>query len=81
MRSAGWGTMKMTLNELKGKYARLSNQIDALAAQGAGNDERLLWLMNDLDQVHQQLADLRRRTWGAPTLRDAVSLAPALSPA
>ena len=24
----------MTLNELKGKYARLSNEIDALAADG-----------------------------------------------
>jgi hypothetical protein len=71
----------MTLNELKGQYARLSNEIDALAAEGAGNDARMLRLMNDLDQVHQALADLRRRTWAAPTLRDAVSLAPALSPA
>jgi hypothetical protein len=58
---------------LKGQYARLSNQIDALAAEGAGNDAHLLRLMNDLDQVHQHLADLRRRTWAAPTLRDAVS--------
>lgn len=62
----------MTLNGLKGKYARLSNEIDALAAEGGGNDARMLRLMHDLDQVHQELADLRRRTWAAPTLRDAV---------
>jgi hypothetical protein len=63
----------MTLNELKGKYARLSNEIDALAANGGGHEARMLRLMNDLDQVHHELAELRRRTWTAPTLRDAVS--------
>ena len=38
----------MTLNELKGKYARLSNEIDALAGQGGRNEASLLRLMNEL---------------------------------
>ena len=63
----------MTLNELKGKYARLSNQIDALAAEGGRNEARLMRLMNDLDEVHRELSALRRRTFGAPTLRDVVA--------
>lgn len=62
----------MTLNELKGKYARLSNEIDALAADGGRNESRLMRLMSDLDEVHQQLSELRLRTFAAPTLRDAV---------
>jgi hypothetical protein len=62
----------MTLNELKGQYVRLSNQIDALAAEGGPHESRILRLMNDLDQVHQALAELRRRTWAAPILRDVV---------
>jgi hypothetical protein len=33
-------------------------------------------LMTELDQVHRDLVDLRRRTLAAPTLRDAVSWAP-----
>jgi len=62
----------MTLNELKGKYARLSNEIDALAAEGGRNEARLMRLMNELDEVHRELSTLRLRTFGAPTLRDAV---------
>ena len=62
----------MTLNELKGKYARLSNEIDALAADGGRNESRLMRLMSDLDDVHRQLSELRLRTFAAPTLRDAV---------
>lgn len=62
----------MTLNELKGKYARLSNEIDALAADSGRNESRLMRLMLDLDEVHGQLSELRLRTLGAPTLRDAV---------
>jgi hypothetical protein len=62
----------MTLNELKGKYTRLSNEIDAVAAAGGHNEARLMRLMNDLDEVHRQLCDLRLRTFGAPTLRDVV---------
>jgi hypothetical protein len=57
---------------LKGKYTRLSNEIDAVAAQGGHNEARLARLMNDLDDVHRQLAELRVRTFGAPVLRDAV---------
>jgi len=63
----------MTLNELKGKYARLSNEIDTLAAEGGRNEARLLRLMNDLDDVHRELSALRMRTFAAPTLRDAVA--------
>ena len=63
----------MTLNELKGKYARLSNEIDMLAAEGGRNEARLMRLMNDLDDVHHELSALRMRTFAAPTLRDAVS--------
>jgi hypothetical protein len=63
----------MTLNELKGKYARLSNEIDTLAAEGGRNEARLMRLMNDLDDVHRELSALRMRTFAAPTLRDAVS--------
>lgn len=62
----------MTLKELKGKYTRLSNEIDSLATEGACNEARLLRLMNDLDQVHRELSAFRLRTFHAPTLRDAV---------
>lgn len=63
----------MTLHELKGTYARLSDEIDALAADGVRHETRLLSLMNDLDQVHHELCQLRLRTLGAPTLRDEVA--------
>ena len=63
----------MTLNELKGKYARLSNEVDALAAEGGRNEVGLMRLMNDLDEVHRELSALRLRTFAAPTLRDAVA--------
>ena len=66
----------MTLNELKGKYARLSNEIDALAAEGGPNEATLMRLMNDLDQVHRELSALRLRTFAAPTLRDEVEARP-----
>jgi len=62
----------MTLNELKGKYARLSNQIDALAGAGGRNEGALMRLMDDLDEVHREIHALRLRTFGAPTLHDAV---------
>jgi hypothetical protein len=68
--------LQMTLNELKSKYTRLSNEIDVLAGAGERNEARLVRLMAELDQVHCDLADLRRRTLAAPTLRDAVSWAP-----
>jgi DNA gyrase/topoisomerase IV subunit A len=63
----------MTLNELKNEYARLGNQIDALAGEGGSHEARLASLFDELDQVHHQLSELRRRTFGAPTLRDAVT--------
>lgn len=63
----------MTLKELKDKYARLGEQIDALAGEGVGHEGRLMSLMHELDQVHRELTELRRRTWAAPVLRDAVT--------
>jgi hypothetical protein len=63
----------MTLNELKSKYARLSNEIDALAAEGGRNEARLMRLMNDLDEAHRELSQLRLRTFGVPTLREALA--------
>lgn len=63
----------MTLNELKGKYARLSNEIDTLAAEGVRHEARLMRLMSDLDTVHRELWELRLRTFAAPTLREAVN--------
>jgi hypothetical protein len=63
----------MTLYELKSRYARLSDEIDTLAAEGVRHEARLLRLMSDLDQVHRELSELRQRTFGVPTLRDAVS--------
>jgi hypothetical protein len=62
----------MTLNGLKGKYARLSEEIDTLAAEGVRHEARLMRLMNDLDRVHRELCELRMRTFSAPTLREAV---------
>jgi hypothetical protein len=70
----------MTLNELKGKYARLSNEIDALAAQAGRNEASLMRLMNELDEVHGALSALRRRTFAAPTLRDALPPPPVVWP-
>lgn len=70
----------MTLNELKGKYASLGNQIDALAAQGGRNEAALLRLMNELDEVHRELSALRLRTFAVPTLRDAVPMPHAMWP-
>jgi hypothetical protein len=62
----------MTLNELKGKYNRLSQEIDSLAGGGERHQARLVRLMNELDQVHAELSRLRRSTLAAPTLRDIV---------
>ncbi len=63
----------MTLKELKGKYARLSNEIDTLAIEGGRHEARLMRLMSDLDAVHRELCELRLRTFAAPTLRDSVT--------
>jgi uncharacterized coiled-coil DUF342 family protein len=62
----------MTLNELKGKYNRLSQEIDALAGNAERHQVKLRRLMNELDEVHRELTLLRRRTLAAPTLRDSV---------
>lgn len=70
----------MTLNSLKGRYARLSNEFDALAGSGERNQSRLVRLLNEMDQVHHELVELRRRTLAAPTLRDVVSSATQQAP-
>jgi hypothetical protein len=62
----------MTLQELKRKYTRLSHEIDSLATEGVRNETRRMRLMNDLDQVHREVSELRLRTLNAPTLRDVV---------
>jgi hypothetical protein len=62
----------MTLKELKRQYAHLSDEIDALATAGVRHEARLMRLLDDLDQVHRELSERRRRTLHAPTLRDAV---------
>jgi hypothetical protein len=67
----------MTLQELKGRYARLGQEIDGLAAAGVRHQARLLCLMDELDRVHRQLGDLRLRTLHVPTLREVVECHPA----
>ena len=63
----------MTLKQLKEKYARLGDELDALAGEGGAHERRLAGLMDEIDQVHRELSDLRRCTFSAPTLRDAVT--------
>ncbi|HMO49264.1 MAG TPA: hypothetical protein PKB14_24980 [Rubrivivax sp.] len=63
----------MTLKELKDKYARLGDELDALAGEAGAHERRLASLMSELDEVHRELSDLRRHTFSAPTLRDAVT--------
>jgi hypothetical protein len=65
----------MTLKELKGKYARISDEIDSLAASSTPNAGRLARLLAELDDVHRELAAFRRRTLTVPTLRDVVAWA------
>lgn len=62
----------MTLQELRGKYNRLSQEVDALAAAGERNPGRMGRLLRELDEVHRQIAAQRRRHLAVPTLRDVV---------
>lgn len=62
----------MTLHELKGKYIRLSDELDTLVADGERNTGRLARLMRELDDVHREIADQRRLSLRVPTLHDIV---------
>jgi hypothetical protein len=64
----------MTLLELRGKYARLNDEIDDLVAGGAHNPGRMNRLLADLDEVHRQIVGARRRCLPLPTLYDVVEL-------
>jgi hypothetical protein len=65
----------MTLNELKGKYARLSVEIEALAGAGAHSEAKLARLTHELEEIDREFVAFRRRAETAPTLRDVVSWA------
>jgi len=62
----------MTLHELSGRYARLNNEIDALAAAGERHPGRMGRLLAELDELHHQIALERRRRLAVPTLHDVV---------
>ena len=62
----------MTLVELKGRYAQLSVEIDALADAGGHSEARLARLTLELDEIDREFTALRRRAAAAPTLHDAV---------
>jgi hypothetical protein len=66
-------TKAMTLTELKGKYARLRDEIDSLDAAGSYSEARRARLMYDLEQIGAQLATVNRLSLSAPTLRDVVA--------
>ena len=63
----------MSLNELKGRYARVRNEIDSLGRAGENSEARLARLMFELDEIDQELAAFKRRNLAAPTLRDVVT--------
>jgi hypothetical protein len=63
----------MTLNELKGKYARLSVEIEALAGAGVHSEAKLARLTHELEEIDREFVAFRRRAETAPTLRDVVS--------
>jgi len=65
----------MTLDELKGKYARLSVEIEALAGAGAHSEAKLARLTRELDEIDREFVACRRRSEAAPTLRDVVGWA------
>ena len=62
----------MNLNELKGKYARLRDEIDALGGIGEPGEAKHARLMRELDQVDEALAAFRELARSASALADAV---------
>lgn len=65
----------MTLNELKGKYARLSIEIEELSGRDAHSRAKLARLMHELEEIDREFVAFRRRAETAPTLFDVVSWA------
>jgi len=65
----------MTLTELKGKYARLNVEIEALAGAGVHSQAKLARLTHELEEIDREFVAFRRRAETAPTLRDVVSWA------
>ena len=64
----------MTLTELKGMYARLSVEIEALPDGGTHSEAKLAWLTRELDEIDRQFVACRRIE-AAPTLNDVVKWA------
>jgi hypothetical protein len=62
----------MTLNQLKGKYWRLRDEIDSVGAMTPHREARLARLTHELDQIDQELAAARRCALFAPILREEV---------
>jgi hypothetical protein len=63
----------MNLNELKGKYARLRDEIDALGGSGEPGEAKHARLMRELDQVDEALAAFRQLARSAPVLDDRIA--------
>ena len=63
----------MTLTELKGKYARLSVEIEALAGAEAHSEAKLARLTHELEEIDREFVAFRQRAATAPTLCDVVS--------
>jgi hypothetical protein len=63
----------MTLNELKGKYARLSVEIESLANAGGHSEAKLARLTHELEEIDREFVAFRRRAEAAPVLRDVVA--------
>jgi hypothetical protein len=73
--------LAMTLTALKGKYARLRDEIDLLESVGKHSEAKLARLKCELDQIDHDLAVYRRLAEAAPTLRDVVAWAEPARPA
>ena len=65
----------MTLTELKGKYARLNVEIEALAGAGVHSQAKLARLTHELEEIDREFIAFRRRAETAPRLSDVVSWA------
>jgi chromosome segregation ATPase len=62
----------MTLTELKGKYARLRDEIDWLEGADKHSEATLARLQHELDQIDSEFSTFRRLAETAPTLREVL---------
>jgi hypothetical protein len=62
----------MNLIELKGKYARLRDEIDSLGGKGGNSEARRARLLSELDQIDEEYAAVKRRSLTAPTLNEVI---------